>query len=126
MVSVSSSEVWGASGASERPRGWGLTATEEALRSGHLSCQGGANGALLLQSKGHSTLALLGGGDNRLDGGDSCNQRGGGRGRSRRGCDDVGPRGSGESGVVGGETRWGTLGNEGSMGGAGEGPSSAM
>jgi hypothetical protein len=126
MVSVSSLETWGVS----RATGWGAeprTATEEVLRCSQLSCQGGAHGALLLQGKGRGALVLLGGSDDRKNGGDSRNQRGGSGRRSRRVSDDVGPRGSGESGVVGGETRRGTSGalllcSEGSRGGAGEGP----
>jgi hypothetical protein len=72
------------------------------LCSSHLSSQGGAHGALLLQGEGRGTLALLGDNDDRLDGGDDRNQHEGGGWRSRRGCDDVGTR---ESGVVGGERR---------------------
>jgi hypothetical protein len=85
----------------------------EALRSGHLSGQGGAHGA----------HALLGGNNGRLDGCDGRNQHVGGGRRSRQGCDDVGPCGSDESRVVGGKTRRGTqdawlLGSEGGKGGA--------
>jgi hypothetical protein len=41
----------------------GSATKEEALRSGHMSGQGGAHGALLLQREGHGALALLGGSD---------------------------------------------------------------
>jgi hypothetical protein len=61
----------------------GRAATEEALRGGHLSGQGDAHGTLLLQGKGRNTLALLRGGDGRLDSGDGRNQHGGDGWRGR-------------------------------------------
>jgi hypothetical protein len=78
------------------------------LHGGHLGGQGGAHGTFLLQGKRRGAFALLGGGDSRLDGGRD--KREGCGWRSHRGRDSAGPRGSGESGVVAGESWWGRSG----------------
>jgi hypothetical protein len=56
-------------------------AESEALCSGHLGGQGGADGTLLLQGEGRGALALLRGSHDGLDGGDGGDQRGVGGGR---------------------------------------------
>lgn len=47
---------------------------EETLSSGHLRGQGGTQSALVLLGEGRSTLALLRGSHNSLDGGEGYNQ----------------------------------------------------
>jgi hypothetical protein len=61
---------------------------DETLRGGHLGSQGYAHGTLVLQGEGRSSLALLRGSHDGLDGGDGGDQRGVG-GERRRGRDDV-------------------------------------
>jgi hypothetical protein len=109
-VKVSDLSVDGGDGVGVEPGALGpvggrATTGEKALRDDHMSGQGGAHGALLLQGKGRESLALLRGGDDRLYGGDGRNQLGGDGWRGRRGHDDVGPCGLSEGIVVGFEAQ---------------------
>jgi hypothetical protein len=72
---------------------------DEVLRGGQLSGQGGARGLLMLQGQGHSTLALLGGSNDSLDGGDGGDERGRRSRSCRSGWGSLRPHG-----VVGGKT----------------------
>lgn len=101
MVSLSGPEAWGTSGGTGRVLMGDRRADEEALRICHL---GGTMGTLLLHDHGHGALALLEGGNGRLDGCYGRAEDAGGGARRQR--DEVGPRGVGE-GV--GEALWGTM-----------------
>lgn len=101
MVSLSGPEAWGTSGGTVGVLMGDQRADEEALRICHL---GGTMGTLLLHDHGHGALALLEGGNGRLDGCYGRAEDAGGGARRQR--DEVGPRGVGE-GV--GEARWGTM-----------------
>lgn len=54
------------------------TSEEEALSLGHLSGKSAADSTLVLPSLGRSLFVIPSGGDGILDGGEGCNQRGGG------------------------------------------------
>jgi hypothetical protein len=106
---------------------WRSTTTEEeTLSDGQLSGQGGAYSMLLLPGEGRSSLVILRGGHDSLDGGESRNKRGACERRSRRGRDEVSPCWFSEGGTVGGEDGRGASGglcsSEGSGRSSGKGP----
>ena len=70
---------------------------DKAMRGGQLGDQGGARGPLMCQGQGRDALALLGGSDGSLDGGDGGDERGGCRWSSHRGRAGVSPCGIGEA-----------------------------
>jgi hypothetical protein len=70
---------------------------DKELRGGKLGGKGGARGPLMCQGQGRNALALLGGSDGSLDGGDGGDERGGCRWSSHRGRTGVSPCGIGEA-----------------------------
>jgi hypothetical protein len=75
---------------------WGMPVAE-ALRDGQLGGQGRTRGPLMCQGQGRDALALLGGSDDNLDGGDGSEERGGCGWSSHRGRVGVSPCGIGEA-----------------------------